>query len=158
MHDFYGKLTLDEDASIVECAPEICRRLDPERVYHICSPYGGRDANDPEVGDTHGYTHLWFVPGRLYPNFLSENCRVSIPPLRTLHRMMTDEELLRWAKKVQDATIAQQQAAQQAAQQQQETAVVPTIINRIERMSGQEWTNIMLLIIIVLLVLILIFK
>ncbi len=28
MHDFYGKLTLDEDASIVECAPEICRRLD----------------------------------------------------------------------------------------------------------------------------------
>lgn len=28
MRDFYGKLTLDEDASIVECAPEICRRLD----------------------------------------------------------------------------------------------------------------------------------
>lgn len=28
MHDFYGKLALDEEASIVECAPEICRRLD----------------------------------------------------------------------------------------------------------------------------------
>ena len=28
MRDFYEKLTLDEDASIVECAPEICRRLD----------------------------------------------------------------------------------------------------------------------------------
>ena len=28
MRDFYGKLSLDEDASIVECAPEICRRLD----------------------------------------------------------------------------------------------------------------------------------
>ena len=28
MHDFYSKLALDEDASIVECAPEICRRLD----------------------------------------------------------------------------------------------------------------------------------
>lgn len=68
------------------------------------------------------------------------------------------EQAVKRAKKVQDATIAQQQAAQQAAQQQQETAVVPNIINRIERMSGQEWTNIMLLIIIVLLVLILIFK
>ena len=28
MKDFYGKLSLDEDASIVECAPEICKRLD----------------------------------------------------------------------------------------------------------------------------------
>ena len=28
MRDFHGKLTLDEDASIIECAPEICRRLD----------------------------------------------------------------------------------------------------------------------------------
>ena len=28
MKEFYGKLSLDEDASIVECAPEICKRLD----------------------------------------------------------------------------------------------------------------------------------
>ena len=94
-YDFPGHYCFGEKI-LLEVFPEICRRLDPERVYHICSPYGGRDANDPEVGDTHGYTHLWFVPGRLYPNFLSENCRVSIPPLRTLHRMMTDEEL--WPK------------------------------------------------------------
>lgn len=58
------------------------------------------------------------------------------------------------AKKVQDATIAQQNAAQE----QPQTAVVPTIVNRIERMSGQEWTNVLLIIVIILLVLILIFK
>ena len=28
MRDFYGKLAFDPEASLVECAPEICRRLD----------------------------------------------------------------------------------------------------------------------------------
>lgn len=28
MRDFYSRLTLDENTSLVECAPEICRRLD----------------------------------------------------------------------------------------------------------------------------------
>ena len=28
MRDFYGKLALDENTALVECAPEICRRLD----------------------------------------------------------------------------------------------------------------------------------
>ena len=28
MRDFYGKLAFDEETSLVECAPEICRRLD----------------------------------------------------------------------------------------------------------------------------------
>ncbi|MCR4800163.1 MAG: hypothetical protein K5860_06610 [Bacteroidales bacterium] len=55
-----------------------------------------------------------------------------------------------------EATLAAQAAAQQQTAEQ--TAVVPTIVNRIERMSGQEWTNVLLVIIIVLLVLILIFK
>ena len=91
-YDFPGHYCIGEKI-LLEVFPELCARLDPERLYHPSSPFGGRDANDPEKGDTHGYTHLWFVPGRLYPNFLSENCRVSIPPLRTLRRMMTDEEL-----------------------------------------------------------------
>jgi beta-mannosidase len=50
-------------------------------------------ANDPREGDTHGYTHLWYVPGSYYPVFLSENCRVSAPPLRTMQIMMTPGEL-----------------------------------------------------------------
>lgn len=76
-----------------EVFPEVCRRLDPERYYHSSSPSGGRFSNDPLEGDTHGYTHQWFVPGRAYPVFLSENCRVSAPPLRTMKKMMTEEEL-----------------------------------------------------------------
>ena len=55
-----------------------------------------------------------------------------------------------------EATLAAQAAAQQQTAEQ--TAMVPTIVNRIERMSGQEWTNVLLIVIIILLVLILIFK
>lgn len=76
-----------------EIFPEVCRRLDSERYYHCSSPSGGRFSNDPLEGDTHGYTHQWFVPGREYPVFLSENCRVSAPTLRTMKKMMTEEEL-----------------------------------------------------------------
>lgn len=78
---------------VLEVLPEVCRRLDAQRYYHISSPSGGRFSNDPSEGDTHGYTHVWFVPGREYPVFLSENCRVSAPALRTMKRMMSEEEL-----------------------------------------------------------------
>lgn len=78
---------------VKEIYPEVCAQLDEKRYYHVSSPYGGDWANDPSVGDTHGYTHLWYVPGRAYPVFLSENCRVSTPAYRTMKRMMTPEEL-----------------------------------------------------------------
>lgn len=78
---------------IAEIYPEVCRTLDPDRYYHINSPSGGDFCNDPLAGDTHGYTHLWYVPGRDYPVFLSENCRVSAPQIKTMRRMMTKEEL-----------------------------------------------------------------
>ena len=71
---------------------KVCKSLDPERYYHLSSPSGGRWANDPKEGDTHGYTHLWFVPGREFPVFLSENCRVSAPAVKSMRRMMTEEE------------------------------------------------------------------
>lgn len=71
----------------------LCARLDPDRCYRPSSPCGGGWANDPSAGDTHGYTHLWFVPGRRYPAFLSENCRVSTPTLATMERMMAPAEL-----------------------------------------------------------------
>ena len=83
----YGEKLVTETLAVV------CRRLDPDRFYLANSPSGGRWANDPLGGDTHGYTHLWFVPGRQYPVFLSENCRVSPPTLRSLRRMMPPEEL-----------------------------------------------------------------
>lgn len=78
---------------VKEIFPQVCRKLDPERLYYVSSPYGGEWANNPEVGDTHGYTHLWYVPGRKFPVFLSENCRVSVPPLRTLEKIMSSGEL-----------------------------------------------------------------
>lgn len=78
---------------VKEVFAQVCRELDPQRPYHFSSPYGGSWANDPTVGDTHGYTHLWFVPGRKFPIFLSENCRVSVPPLRTMEKIMRPQEL-----------------------------------------------------------------
>lgn len=78
---------------VEEVFPRVCSQIDPERYYHTSSPSGGAWANDPLSGDTHGYTHLWFVPGRKFPVCLSENCRVSAPALKTMERMMTPEEL-----------------------------------------------------------------
>lgn len=73
--------------------PQVCAEQDPVRYYHPSSPCGGDFANDPSAGDTHGYTHLWFVPGREFPIFLSENCRVSTPSIKSMRRMMKPEEL-----------------------------------------------------------------
>jgi hypothetical protein len=72
---------------------EVCRALDPDRVYLPNSPYHGRDNNDPEQWDTHGYTNLWYVPGSDYLNFASEDTRISAPPLRSLRRFLAPEDL-----------------------------------------------------------------
>ncbi|MCL2392882.1 MAG: beta-galactosidase [Oscillospiraceae bacterium] len=76
-----------------EIFPKICAKLDPERFYHRTSPDLGSFSNDPLVGDTHGYTHVWYVPGSYYPVFLSENNRVSTPSLHALKRMMHPDDL-----------------------------------------------------------------
>lgn len=85
--DCYGEVIFRE------LYPAVCRRLDPERYYHMNCPSGGEFSNDPRCGDSHGYTHQWYVPGVRYPVFLSENARFSAPALRTMKRMMTAEEL-----------------------------------------------------------------
>ncbi len=85
------------EALIFKIFPKVCEKYDPNRYYHPTSPYGGNFTNDPTVGDTHGYTHLWFVPERNYPIFLSENCRVSTPSLKTMKKMMSSQDL--WPSK-----------------------------------------------------------
>jgi hypothetical protein len=50
----------------------------------------------PLAGDTHGYTHIWYVPGNHFPVFLSENSRVSTPAMRTMKVMMEPTDLWRW--------------------------------------------------------------
>jgi beta-mannosidase len=72
---------------------EICNRLDPERYYQPSTPFGGAFPNDPQAGNTHGYTNIWFVPGYDYLNFASEDTRISAPTLGSLNRFMTTEEL-----------------------------------------------------------------
>jgi len=91
-YDHPGEKCLGEEIYL-EDYKKVCKRLDPDRYYHPTSPYGGAFANDPRAGDTHGYTHIWFVPGADYPVFLSENTRVSTPALKSLKRYLGDKPL-----------------------------------------------------------------
>lgn len=72
--------------------PAVCKELDPGRYYHIDSPHGGSFANDPDFGDSHGYTHFWFVRGADYPVILTENARWSPPLRKTLERYIGDRD------------------------------------------------------------------
>jgi len=71
----------------------ICHKLDPDRYYQPSSPYYGENPNDPREGNTHGYTNMWFVPGYDFLNFASEDTRIAAPPLHSIKRFMTPEEI-----------------------------------------------------------------
>jgi beta-galactosidase/beta-glucuronidase len=72
---------------------QICRRLDPDRLYHPSSPAGGSFANAADGGDSHAYTHHWYVPGVRYAPLLTENARSLLPPLHSLERMLDVQDL-----------------------------------------------------------------
>ncbi len=72
---------------------KVCNTLDPKRYYHINSPFGGDYTNDPLQGDTHGYTHVYYVPEADYPVMLSENTRISIPVLRSMKKAIGEDKL-----------------------------------------------------------------
>ena len=55
---FYG------EAIYHEWIPELLEELDPDRPYWPSSPFGGNDANDPDVGDRHNW-QVWH--GSVYP-------------------------------------------------------------------------------------------
>ncbi|MBL7189301.1 MAG: hypothetical protein ISS70_23480 [Phycisphaerae bacterium] len=71
----------------------ICRKLDPDRYYLPSSPYYGENPNDPQEGNTHGYTNMWFVPGYDFLNFASEDTRIAAPPLHSIKRFMAPEDI-----------------------------------------------------------------
>ena len=77
-----------------EIYPTVCAALDPMRYYHVDCPIGGDFPNDPLKGDTHGYTHFWFVRGCDYPVMITENARWSPPNLQTLTKYIGDERNL----------------------------------------------------------------
>jgi hypothetical protein len=76
-----------------EVVGEVCREIDPDRYYQPSSPYFGENPNDPQEGNTHGYTNMWFVPGYDYLNFASEDTRIAAPPLHSLQRFMAPEDI-----------------------------------------------------------------
>jgi hypothetical protein len=73
--------------------PDVCQRLDPTRLFHPSSPYGGRVPNWPLEGDWHDYTTLTFAPLASVPTYASEVGRVSAPSLSSMRRFLSDEEL-----------------------------------------------------------------
>jgi hypothetical protein len=73
--------------------PEACGRLDPQRLYHPSSPYGGRVPNWPLEGDWHDYTTLKFAPHASVPLFASEIGRVSAPSASSMQRFLAPEAL-----------------------------------------------------------------
>jgi beta-mannosidase len=70
----------------------VCAELDPERFYHINSPYGGAFANDPLAGDTHSYTNTWYVPGADFPVMIAEEIRVSPPSVKSMVKYFSGED------------------------------------------------------------------
>jgi beta-mannosidase len=88
-------------AVLTEVFADVVQRLDPERLYFPSTPYLGRFPNDPIEGTTHGYSHVWFVPGRELPNFTPEDTRVGVYEERSLRRFIKAADL--WPEGYTDA-------------------------------------------------------
>jgi beta-mannosidase len=73
--------------------PAACAKLDPDRLFHASSPYGGRVANWPLEGDWHDYSTLKFVPEASVPLYASEVGRASAPSLSSMKQFLSNEEL-----------------------------------------------------------------
>ena len=95
----------------------LCKKLDPDRYFHINSPFFGDYANDPAKGDTHSYTNSWYVPRSRIPLFVSENLRVAFPKAESLKKYLGTGELpcsgvqkhgeLPWPKEYERITSAE---------------------------------------------------
>ncbi len=87
-HDkpYFGKVIFEEDYR------EICERLDPDRYYHPSSPSGGSFPNDPLEGDSHSYTHGYYLPGEEFPVLFSENTRIAPPQIHSTRRYLEGDE------------------------------------------------------------------
>ncbi|TBL80121.1 beta-mannosidase [Paenibacillus thalictri] len=79
-------------AIFLEDYKRVCETLDPDRYYHINSPYGGAYCNDPLAGDTHSYTNTWYVPGADYPIMIAEEIRTSPPAVKSFLRYMGEDK------------------------------------------------------------------
>ncbi|MBL7153285.1 MAG: hypothetical protein ISS79_06180 [Phycisphaerae bacterium] len=73
--------------------PQAVEKLDPDRLFHASSPYGGPVPNWPLEGDWHDYTTLKFSPEASVPLFVSEVGRASAPSLSSMKLFLSDEDL-----------------------------------------------------------------
>lgn len=70
----------------------ICDQYDPQRYYHVSSPYEGRYANEPSFGDSHGSrAYCAYTPGEDYGIFFSEDIRVFPPQYKSAVKFMKEE-------------------------------------------------------------------
>ncbi|UCD64834.1 MAG: hypothetical protein JSW34_05210 [Candidatus Zixiibacteriota bacterium] len=79
-----------------EIMPKACANLDPDRLFHPSSPYGGKVPNWPLEGDWHDYTTLKFAPQASVPLYASEVGRASAPSLSSMKLFLSEEDL--WPK------------------------------------------------------------
>ncbi|MHB9037812.1 MAG: beta-mannosidase [Armatimonadota bacterium] len=90
-----------------EISGPACRSLDPSRTFWMTSPYGGRPKSSLTIGDCH-YSGIWdndlhFVSKsdmkdyreriNIVGRFLSESAILGAPPIRSLLKFMTLEDI-----------------------------------------------------------------
>lgn len=94
LSEFYGEKTRKGHEILTYDFRQVCLELDHTRHYHDSSPMGGRFANDPMIGDTHGgHCILSFLPGEDYPVFPTENIRSFPHEVKSLKRFIKEDEL-----------------------------------------------------------------
>jgi hypothetical protein len=76
-----------------EIMPEECGAMDPDRMYHGSSPYGGPVPNWPLEGDWHDYSPGSFCPGASVPTFATEIGRASAPGITSMRKFLSEQEL-----------------------------------------------------------------
>lgn len=81
---------------------ELCKRLDPGRLYYVNSPSGGEYTNDPRCGDLHGYEMWRYIPGVDYPVAITEQMRASAPAIKSMKRFIPADKL--WPDDYVDST------------------------------------------------------
>ena len=89
----YGRKPSTGNTLFDEIMPQAVARLDPGRLFHRSSPFGGRVPNWPLEGDWHDYSTLKFCPKASVPLYASEVGRASAPSLSSMRLFLSGEEL-----------------------------------------------------------------
>ena len=78
---------------IFRIGADVCRRLDPKRLYIPSTPMGGDYPQDAAGGDIHGYWGNHFEIAIDYPVLFSESCHATTYCRHSMLRFMTEEEI-----------------------------------------------------------------